>query len=365
MRNSGLFGDWTDEIQDTPLNANTNSDSAVSDKSAAQPRVTRETQTPTSDTPAKRSRFSRKNKQNKQNTQPTPTSPAADRARQAKDDYDRATKGVKNKIYNAAAIILGVATAGIAGYSYAAKSIAYKKAVAAAEYNAQIAEIQKDAVEAIHQSAVNALSTGNPLFDYNDYGSSIFPNMDGKFSQFAESNPELADLIIQRVHAHSNVDVLNQYAVDRGFDSYAGFLEWSNSNFSGLFTQNGTISPDATMQQIDAYYYTFVDLYNYLGDEAVSYYADEILQAGIDPSTLQDAQIVVDPFVDASGEVINQWSIDLAPDAVDAMASANLDSTEIVGAIGIAAMAGLGGYYLGSKICDKISSKSSQSEQTK
>ncbi len=295
----------------------------------------------------------------RKSSQPAYTSSAFDAATR---EYEKATKGAKARISNAAAIILGVATAGIAGFAYATKSIAYKKALATAQYNEQIIEAQKDAVEAIHQSAVNALNTGNPLFDYNAYGSTIFPDMNGKFSQFAQEHPELAQKIVERTHAHSNSDVLNQYAQDRGFADYDAFWEWTNTNFADLFTQAGTINPNANMQALDAYYYTFVDMYNYLGDEAVHFYADDILKAGIDPSTLQNVQIITDPFTDASGNIVNEWTMELAPDAVDAMSNVNLDSTEIVGAIGIAAMAGLGGYFVASKIGDKLASKSAESQ---
>lgn len=278
--------------------------------------------------------------------------------------YNKATKGAKARICNAAAIILGVATAGLAGFAYATKSIAYQKAVATATYNAQIIEAQKSAVEALHQSAVNALNTGNPLFDYNDFGHTIFPNMSGKFSAFAEANPEIAQKIVERAHSHSNIDVLNQYAQDRGFADYSEFQQWTMTQFGDLFAQNGTISPDATMSDIDAYYYTFVDLYNYLGDEAVSFYSDDILKAGIDPASLQGVEIITDPFTDASGNVINEWTMQLAPDAVDAMSNISLDSSEIVGTIGIAAMAGLGGYFVASKIGEKLSAKSAQNAES-
>lgn len=281
----------------------------------------------------------------------------------ATEEYNKATKSVKSRLSNIAALILGAASCGVAGFLYASKSIAYKKALAAAQYNAQIAEAQKSAVEAIHQSAVEALKTGNPLFDYNDYGSSVFPNMNGKFSKFAEANPELASKIINRVHSHSNSDVLNQYAQERGFEDFDAYSAWTNETFAHLFNENGTISADASMADIDKYYYTFVDMYNYLGDEAISFYADDIIKAGIDPSMLQGGQIVTDPFTDAAGNVVNEWTIQLAPETADALnTAANLDSAEIVGTIGIAALAGCGGYFIGKTVIDRLGNRSASAE---
>ena len=281
----------------------------------------------------------------------------------ATNKYNKATKGVKARLSNIAALILGTASFGITGFLYASKSIAYKQALAAAQYNAQIAEIQKGAVEAIHQSAVEALKTGNPLFDYNDYGSVVFPNMNGKFSKFAETNPELASQIVKRVHSHSNTEVLNQYAQERGFEDYNTYTTWANENFAHLFNENGTISADASMDDINKYYYTFVDMYNYLGDEAISFYADDIIKAGIDPSMLQGGQIVTNPFTDATGNVVNEWTIQLAPEATNALNNtANLDSTEMVGAIGIAVLAGCGGYFVGKSVFDRLNGKSSSTK---
>lgn len=264
----------------------------------------------------------------------------------------------KQKIINATSIILGIATCGLTGIMYAGKCVAYKKALAAAQYNAQIAEAQKGMVEAIHQSAINSLKTGNPLFDYNEYGSSIFPSMKGKFSTFAANHPELANKILLRVQSHSNADVLDKYAQERGFSGYNEYVQWANESYAHLFNADGTLSSTASMQDLDSYYYTFVDMYNYLGDEAIQFYADDILKAGIDPSVLQGAQIIETSTTDAAGNVVSSWTVGLTTDAMGAVnATSNLDAGELVGAIGIAAFAGCGAYFVSKSILNHFGSR--------
>lgn len=283
---------------------------------------------------------------------------------------DKTTEG-KGKVVNngklmtAASCVLAVACGGLAGIAYTTKCIAYKKALASAYYYAQLAEARKGAVEAVHQSAINALNTGSPLFDCNDYGSARFPKMDGLFSKFAEAHPVLSQKILDRVHSHQNIDVLNQYAQERGYNNYNEFLESTNEIFAHLFNPDGTLSPNATMQDIDLYYYTFADMYNYLGNEAISFYADDLIKEGIDPSLMEGMQIITTQTTDSAGNVINSWTVDLAPGVVNEInSSAGLDAGEVAGALAIGVCACAGGYFVGKKVIDYFKSRSAGDDES-
>ncbi len=276
-------------------------------------------------------------------------------------EYQKLTTSKRALIINNATILLGIACGGLTGLLYANKVVAYKKAVALAEYNAKIAEAQKSAVEAIHQSALKAMEMGNPLFDNNDYGSFVFPDMDGKFSQFATENPELAAKIVARAHSHQNQEVLDAFAKDRGFKNYEGYQNWINDTFGHLFNPDGTLSSTATMQDVDNYYYTYVDLTNYLSNDAISFYGDEILKAGIDPNALKGAEIISQTITDENGNLVTQWSIDLPNETIEAMSNTNFDFTDSMCLLGISVLAGIGGYYVAKSIVKNLPNKNSTS----
>lgn len=265
--------------------------------------------------------------------------------------------GVAHKAGRVLSLALGLLSMGLVGYDYVRKAQMYADAQYAAAYNAQLAELQREAVESIHQSALEALKTGNPLFDQNN--GNLFPNMNGKFDEFAAANPELADKITSRI-MEQNPDVLNSYAAERGFEDWDAFLNWSTQSFAHLFNADGTIAAGATMQQIDQYYYCFADLYNYMGDEALHYYAEDLLQAGIDSSVLEGIEIIPTPIYDDAGNIINTiWQTQISPDAITATAT-GWDATQIVGAAAVTVLAGAGVYLLSDKIISRVSKDSGE-----
>ena len=277
----------------------------------------------------------------------------------ARQEYNRATHGGASVVKKAISILLGAATAGLVGVDYAMKANAYSDAMYAAEYNAKLAELQNQAVEALHQSALSLGNAGHPVFDNND-ASIVFPNMDGSFSKFAQENPEIARNICDRVveNMSGQNDVLNQYATERGFENWDAFSEWTNSAFSHLFNADGTVSALANMNQLQQYYTIMADAYNYVGQEAMNYYAEDMLAAGIDQSKLDGIQFVSDAVTDEAGNVIGHiWSTEIIPGAIN-VDTTGWDAGQIVGAAAVAAIAGVGVYLISDKIISHFSNNS-------
>lgn len=350
----GLFG--SDGLKDTPA-------ARPARKPAPKAKEPVKTEEPKGTAPAKEKDIAlsktapSKTTPSKTKTTPAPapakakdTDPTA-KAIEARKEYDRKTKGTGAILRKAVSIILGAATAGLVGLDYAHKANVMRDLMAQADYNAQLAELQREAIEAMHQGALGLLDVGNPIIDNGNIMGNYFPEFNGKYNAFAEANPEIADKINDSLNSYlDNPDIMNEYAQSRGFEDFEAFIGWGQANFGHMFNADGTIAADTTMRQLDQYYMVGQDVYNYLGQLAIQDNADEILLAGVKAEDLMGIDIIPQPITDEAGNVIsNVWTTQISPDALQSN-NFDVDPSFIVGAAAVTAIAGIGMYCISDKV---------------
>ena len=293
--------------------------------------------------------------------------PEGKAASDAKEAYDKKTKGVKAITEKAGAIIFGALSAGLLGIDYAIKANAYRDAVAKVEYLQQVEQIKNDALLAMYNGAAAAgdlNSTGHPFFDNNDFLGYYYPEMNGKFSEFAAQNPELAEKIMATAKEYGTLDseVMQQWIADRGFASPEAYQNWITTLSSTLFTDTG-IAPTATKEALDLYALIQADSYNYVGNAALEAHKDEIYGSGMTPTEFDGIKFVEQPILDDAGQVIDTSIVTELTQEITANGSWwDAENTGV--AVAMVAFMGIGAYCLADKVISYVKDCNSKSSHT-
>ncbi len=294
----------------------------------------------------------------------TPDEIAAD-MEEARETYEHRTHGAGSVARKAVSILLGAATAGLVGLDYALKANAYKDAQYAAEYNAQIAEYMTEAVESLHQAGLGLGNTGHPMWD-NQAMELYFPNMTGFFTENLKDNPELAEEIYSRFNEslYYKNDVLDAYAQSRGYEDYMALQSWAEGYFAHMFNSDGTVAVETTISQLNDYYTIMADMYNYVGDEAIAHYSEELFMHGLNQEALEGIKFVTTEIKDEAGNII---STELSTEVLEGAINVNAqgwDTGDTLSALAVTAIAGIGAYLIGDKIMGYFANKNAAASAT-